>query len=335
MHKRRAGFDPLKFTPSIIANKKNIDDVELLKYFNDNHSLADCANRFHCSQITIKRRLRSQGIDTSKYNHSELSKTRSAQKLYKQKPSTEHLIDLYINKRRDSKSIAEMYGLHYNTIRKQINKLGLKKTASQHSASQVIRHHSMHGCDYPAQRPDVVKKTRRSTVKVSYTDKLGRTQTFRSIHELCFAILLDQKSLEWYYEEMSIPYVDMLNGKRRNYIIDFTVISDQKVEWVEVKPQESMIPMDKRIYAERRAESAGVIYRGLSESERSQGWKLFTDGLFNERLTFHQLLPAKAQKKITYWFKNKHEADSFSLYGWKKSAVLAVGSYFKGVLRKL
>jgi hypothetical protein len=226
-----------------------------------------------------------------------------------------------------------MYGLHFQTIRKRIQQLKIKKDARQVSKSQAIRHQHLHGCRFPAQRIDVIQKTRKSTTKAVYTDAKQRIIEFRSLHELCFALLLDKKELEWHYEEMSVPYVDMMSGKHRMYIIDFTVVDADLVQWVEVKPNNDMIPTDKRIFAERRAQAAGIKYRGLYNAEKEEGWTLFLSGYGS--VEFKLRSPGKNQKKITYWFKDKSEISEAVPVGWEVAKIEEAGRYYKAVLRKL
>lgn len=311
MHKRRPDFDPLKFTPSIIANKINIDVKELAEYFKD-HTLQECAKKYGCVSSTIKRKLRSAGYDTSIHNHSDLAKSKyHASK--KDIPSDEVVSKLYLEENIDTKTIAEMFGLHYQTIRKIIQRLKLFKNRSLISKSMMSRHLAKYGVMHPAQRPDVIKKTSISLNKASY-----KGNNFKSITELGYALYLDKNKIEWYYEEMLIPYIDMINGTRRTYVIDFTLIINEKIHWVEVKPNNMMIPEDKRVYASRRAEESNVTYRGLYDSEREDLWKCVEEGYEFEQVQFLYRTPRSSSTKITYYFKSEKEALEFSLIGWKK-----------------
>jgi len=316
MHKRRPNFDPLKFTPARIHNKIELDKNTVITYFLAGHPLPDCAKQFGCSQQTIKRKLRSWGIDTSIYNHSDVAAQRSRDSHGKMIPSDDQIRLLYIDQNLDTKTIAEAAGLHYQTIRTRIQRMGLKKSRNKVVQSMMSRYMLKHGYHHPAQHPDTLKKTRRSTIRIKYTSKCGLECTFRSLHELSYALYLDTQNVEWMYEEMRILYVDMLTGKHRTYIIDFTILGEQ-IEWVEVKPNELMIPEDKRIYAERRAEEAGVLYRGTTADERSQGWRLLLSGCRFQYIKFLYPLPRRDQNKITYWFKSELEADAFTIPGWR------------------
>lgn len=311
MHKRRANFDPLKFTPSVIANRIDLPIIEVAEYFKS-HSLNECALKYECSAVTIKRKLKAAGYNTAVHNHSKLATERYAATV-KEKPSDVAVKQLYLNENLDAKTISEMHGLHFNTIRNITRRLGLKKSREQISASMVQRHLLQHGIRHPAQRPDVIKKTSISLNKASY-----RNESFKSITELGFALYLDKIGKEWYYEEMRVPYVDMLNGTQRIYIIDFTVITDDKVNWIEIKPNNNMIPDDKRIYASRRAEQAGVIYRGLTEQERELIWDTVYDGFNFDKVEFHYRSPRSTSAKITYYFKSEIEAATFEMDGWRQ-----------------
>lgn len=141
---------------------------------------------------------------------------------------------------------------------------------------------------------------------------------FNSLTEFGYALLLSKLGKEWYYREMRIPYVDMMNGKRRIYIIDFTVVDDDIVEWIEIKPNNKMIPNDKRIYAERRAEECGITYRGLYDNEINESFDLIHDGHDFDRVEFVHSTPRSTNSKVTYYFKSEQEAVSFELEGWRQ-----------------
>jgi len=289
-HKSDPGFDPTKFTPGHIHNKKQLDLGQLKAYF-VNHTLGDCAKHFGCSVPTIKRYLRTAGVDTSVHNHSELALAKHRDVVGVRKPTADELAGLYLPPPEggnwDSKSIAELYGCHYNVIRGMLKRLGLwgRKTAAQKSAAQMNRHFRKHGVFHPAQRKDVLAKTRRSTVRYAYIDVNGRDWTFRSSHELAYALLLDYLGREWYYEDMSVPYVDTLSGKQRVYFIDFTVINGDDVEWVEIKPADDMIPTDKVLCAARQAEQRGVVFRGNTTTERLEAKSVLDSGYRAEFIT--------------------------------------------------
>jgi len=314
MHKRKANFDPLKFTPSTIHNKIYINIDDLKEYFKE-HTLKECSLKYKCSPVTIKRKLRSVDVDTSIHNHSKLSAKKSAEASIngKNKPTEEELYSLLVEKNLDSKTIAEMYGLHYNTIRSMARKQGIKKSHADIAKSMQNRHMLKHGVMHPAQRPDVIAKTSISLNKVKYNNIC-----FKSLTEFGYALLLNKMNKEWYYEEMRIPYVDMMTGKRRIYVIDFTVVSDEKIEWIEIKPNNKMIPEDKRIYAERRAEEANVEYRGIDLEEREDLWKLIVDGYDFDNVEFLHRTPRSTSSKITYYFKNQNDAVDYKLDGWRQ-----------------
>lgn len=312
MCKRKTSIDSLKCIPHRIHNKIDLPIGELVVYF-QTHPLNDCAKKYSCSAITIKRKLRAAGKDTSIHNHSKLAKIRSSEVVSKKKPTPTQLKELLIDRNLDSKTIAEMFGLHFNTIRGMAKDLGLSKTPKQVSKSMMNRHMLKHGVAHPAQRPDVIAKTSISLNKASYSG-----YQFKSLSELGFALLLDHDGIEWAYEEMRIPYVDMMTGKRRIYVVDFTVINEDGILWIEVKPNNNMIPEDKRIYASRRAEESGVIYRGLFEEERSRSWGLITSGYKFDEIEFLQRTPRSTSQKITYYFKNEKDAILFEMEEWRQ-----------------
>jgi len=311
MCERRASVDSLKSAP---RNKIALPIDEVAEYFKT-HSLGDCAERYNCSTITIKRQLRAIGIDTSIHNHSMLAINRSAvaMMLGKVKPSADELYKLLIEDNLDTKTIAERYNLHFNTIRNIARHMGLRKTPKQVSASMMRRHMLRYGVNHPAQRPDVLAKTSISLNKAKY-----HGNSFKSLTELGYALFLDANGLKWYYEEMHVPYVDMMTGKRRIYVIDFTVVDGDAISWIEVKPNNLMIPEDKRIYASRRAEETGIIYRGLFDDERTKLWHLITTGYRFDEIEFIHQTPRSTCTKITYYFKHKTEAINFMLDGWRQ-----------------
>lgn len=310
MHKRKPGFDSLKFTPDTIHNKVDIPIKELVEYF-QTHSLKECADKYNCSISTVKRRLRSAGVDTSIHNHSDLANDKYRQSL-KFVPSDETIYELYIDNNLDTKTIAEKFGLHFQTIRKRTSQW--HKTREMVQQSMMNRHLRTHGVKHPSQRPDVLKKTSMSLNKANY-----KGYNFKSLSELAYALLLDKDNKEWYYEEMRIPYIDMMTGRRRIYVIDFTVCGNN-VEWIEIKPDNQMIPEDKRVYASRRAEEVNAVYRGLTDEERLKSWQLMTEGFNFENVEFMHQKPRSSQNKITYYFKNKRAADKFEMQDWKQFA---------------
>jgi len=328
MHKRQPNFDPLKFTPVRIANKIDIPIHELAKYF-EVHSLKECAVKFNCSPITIKRKLKIAGYNTSIHNHSDLAKKKYAETV-KEKPNDDIVRKLYLEDNLDTKTIAEMWGLHFNTIRNIVRRLKLQKSRTKISSSMMQRHLLKHGVRHPAQRPEVIKKTSISLNKASY-----RGNCFKSITELGFALYLDKKGIEWHYEEMRIPYVDMLYGKQRIYVIDFTVVDNNNIYWIEIKPNNEMIPDDKRIYASRRAEEAGVTYRGLTDLERKALWETIYEGFNFHEVEFLHRTPRSISTKITYYFKTEQEALKFQLDGWRQfSKPTSRGALWKKTLIK-
>lgn len=317
-HKDKPHFDPNKFTPATIHNKLDLDLDELTKYFRNDNTIGDCAKKFNCSKVTIKRKLRSVGVDTSIYNHSEIAKSKSAVANNVSLPSDDDLKYMLIDRNLDTKTVADLCGVHFNTIRKNARRIGIKKSPKDVSRSMMSRHHRIHGCSHPSQRADVLIKTRRSQVRINYTDILNRQISFRSFMEFEYALYLDYLRCEWYYEEMRVPYVDMLTGKHRMYTIDFTIVSGNNVYWIEVKPNNNMIPNDKRIYASRRAEEAGVQYRGLLDLERVQLRSVFDSGFRIEKYEYINNTPSKSAKSITRWFKNQEVMNHYRLSGWKR-----------------
>lgn len=325
-HKSKAYFSAAKFTPSVIHNRIEIDIDELKSYFANGHPLDDCAAKWGCSKATIKRKLRKAGVDTSIYDHSDLAKERSSDTCKVYTLTDEQLFELFIANNLDTKTIAEMHDppIHYGVVRAHVRRLRLRKDRKAVARSMSARHLRKHGYRHPSQRPDVLAKTRRSAARASYKDRLGRCLTFRSLHELGYALLLDSRGVEWHYEEMIIPYVDALTGKHRSYVIDFTVINqDGSVEWVEVKPNDKMIPDDKRIFASRRAEAAGVIYRGLTAQERVDAKVMLTGAL--DGVEFHRQKPRRHTKVITYYFKTADCAAKYTLRGWRSDAPRQLG----------
>jgi len=330
MHKRNPNFNPLKFTPLRIANKKSLPEDELKEYFN-NHTLKECANKYECSSVTVKRTLRRLGVNTSIHNNSDLAKAKYKESVKEKiKPTEDEIRSLYIDQNLDSKSIAEIYGLHYNTVRSIIRRLQLTKTRKSVAHSMSNRHFLKYGLKHPAQRQDVLKKTSISLNKASY-----KGYDYKSITELGYALYLDKLGKEWYYEEMTVPYADMMTGKRRLYTIDFTVISEDKVSWVEIKPNNEMIPEDKRIYASRRAEESNIEYRGLTDQERDELWQCITEGYNFDQVKFTYRTPRSTSHKITYYFKSKSEACEYKLDGWKEFTQPSnTGALWKKILVK-
>lgn len=115
-----------------------------------------------------------------------------------------------------------------------------------------------------------------------YIDVSGRNIMLQNKKELSVALYLDATGKEWYYHDVSVPYIDMLTGKHNNYQIDFTVIDGDNVVWLEPCLTSKMIPTDARIYTSRTAEEAEIIYRGLSEDELAMAKWLLGIGYRNK-----------------------------------------------------
>ena len=174
------------------------------------------------------------------------------------------------------------------------------------------RYKEKNGCLHPSQDPRHQAKYKRSASRVIYEAVSGQIFSFRSIMELSFALVLDHDGIRWTYESERIRYVDHITGRRRYYLIDF--VTDDC--WIEVKPNEKMIPSDKRLYAGRAAQRVGKKFRGVSREELDKGWMLICDGY---RLAFYDFIrrkPRSNRKQITYYFKDKEELGCFELRGF-------------------
>ncbi len=79
-----------------------------------------------------------------------------------------------------------------------------------------------------------------------------------------YAKYLESQNVSFIYREVFVPYYDSLTGKKKKYYIDFVLLKEAP-EWVEVTSV--LKPVDKRVYASRQAESAGIIYRCLNQDE--------------------------------------------------------------------
>jgi hypothetical protein len=142
------------------------------------------------------------------------------------------------------------------------------------------------------------------------------------MHELGYALYLDHKGLDWQYEEMQVPYVDNMTGKWRIYVIDFTVTKGDEVMWVEIKPKNKMIPLDKRVWASRRAEESGVVYRGMTDEERRLSYELLSSGYAKDKITFLRPVPRSNRKQISYYFTSEGDAQNFRMEGWHKHTIV-------------
>lgn len=113
---------------------------------------------------------------------------------------------------------------------------------------------------------------------ISYTDVIGRTHSFENKRHLAVALYLDATGALWLYNDMSVPYIDMLTGEHKLHQITFTIIDKENVTWLEAVSAREMYPEDSRIYTSRRAEEAEISYRGLSPSEIGFGEILLDAG---------------------------------------------------------
>jgi hypothetical protein len=151
--------------------------------------------------------------------------------------------------------------------------------------------------------------------------------------ELTIALFLDSIGTKWDYEIKRVPYMNHITGKRSYYLIDF--ITDK--EWIEVKPAESMIPSDKRLYASAAAKQAGAIFRGCTDIERSKGWELLLNGYRSSEYSFIHQTPSKSCKQISYYFKTQRDLELFKYpNGFKYHYRSCVApTIFKLVLRRI
>lgn len=73
---------------------------------------------------------------------------------------------------------------------------------------------------------------------VVFSNKLQQEIRVRSSYEKRAIEILDSQSnvMSFSYEKTKVPYV--LNGKTKNTIVDFTVVTDNGILLIEVKPQD-------------------------------------------------------------------------------------------------
>lgn len=312
----------------MIHNEINIDGDQLSQYFKT-HTLRQCAERFSCSRVTIKRKLRALNVDTSIHNHSDLAVDAYRRTVKDTSFLTEELLrQKYLIENKDTKSIAEECNLHHNTIRNKIKKFGFKKDHKSVSDSMMVKHFEKTGYYHPGQRPDVIDKMTRSRF-IYKPMKSNRTCSFKSLHELCYALLLDldPQIINWDYELIRIPYVDGFTGKKRIYYVDFSVQSNDGDRWVEVKPNDGMIPQDKFLYASHAAKNSGITFRGITKEEDRVGFELFLKGVNFDRIEFKNKMELKLHKKYTLWFKteNGHKEITNDHYQYQSKQ----GAYWK------
>lgn len=294
-------------------NVVNIDIVGLSEYFKT-HTLKQCAEFYKCSRVSIKRKLKLAGIDTSIHNHSELAKNAHRETLKDTSCLTrEFLYREYIIENKDTKTIAAETGLHHNTIRNRVRKFGLKKSPKNVLISMKIRYYKATGFFHPGQNPQNIRKTARSSHRILYKPlKGGQSEyVFRSLHELSYALFLDSDNdvQSWDYELINIPYIDSVTGKHRMYMIDFSIQSHTQDRWIEVKPAESMIPSDKRLYAAQSAQRAGIKFSGTTIDDRKRSFSLFKSGFRKEYIEFVRPRKLENNKTYTLWFKDKNEGE--------------------------
>lgn len=312
-----------------IWNTLQINITELSEFFKT-HSLKECAEKYRCSQVTIKRKLKAAGIDTSIHNHTELAKLAHAKTRKDTSVLTkEFLYKEYVVENKDTKTIAEETSLHFNTVRNRIRKFGFRKDAKNVSISMKARYYTATGFIHPGQNPENIRKTAKSSHRILYKPlKSERDCVFRSLHELCYALLLDSdEDVEnWDYELINIPYTDSITGKYRMYMIDFSIQSKTQDKWTEVKPAELMIPSDKRLYAGQAARKAGIKYSGTTKDERNKSFELFKSGFRKEHIEFVRPQELKKDKCYTLWFKDKEEDEPrYDHYRYESKQ----GSYIK------
>lgn len=293
-----------------MSNKIDIQLDELKQYFT-NHTLKQCADKWACSKATIKRRLKAADIDTSIHNHSNLARESHRRAIKDTSILTKEFIcEQYIVQNKDSKTIAEENGFHYNTIRNRIRKYGFKKDSKNVSISMQLRYMMKTGYMHPGQHPDTIAKISKGKSRFWYNPiKSDKPVPFKSLHELCFALLLDNDNNveSWDYELIKIPYMDVIKKRMRMYYIDFSIQSKSGDRWVEVKPAKNMIPHMKRLYASYAAKEANIRFGGLTDMERELGYKLFYSGFQSDKIEFRNPLVLKPGSCYTLWFKDTKE----------------------------
>jgi transposase len=291
-------------------------DLEALQTYFTTHTLKQCAKQFGCSKATIKRRLQAIGADTSIHNHSALALDAYRASRKDTSMLTEELLRReYLVENKDSKTIAEETGFHYNTIRARLRKYGLKKDAKNVSISMRARYLKKTGYFHPGCNPVNIHKVHSGRTRFQYESiKTDRVCLFRSLHELSYALLLDDDSNveRWDFELLSIPYISRLDGKHHMYLIDFSIQSRSGDKWVEVKPADKMIPADKRLYAAQAAKGRSIKYGGITTAEREAGYELFKSGMNADRIAFKNPAKLKPESCYTLWFKDINELEGIT-----------------------
>lgn len=299
-----------------IWNKKNLDLNELrIKFLSGTVTLGDLARQYNCAVVTIKRKLRSIGVDTSLHNHSTLARERHRRKVCAKTAilTKDFLHRKLIIENLDTKTLSEQLGVHYSVIRARAQSMGIKKSTDQLVGAWQSRYLEKHGYHHPTQDPRHKTKYSKALNRVRYLSKSSEEFYFKSIMELSFALYLDRRDIGWDYERVRVPYVHHITGKRRIYVVDFAT----KEEWIEVKPNERMIPNDKRLFALRAAERQDCFFRGVSKDELDEGWRLVISGYRSDFYDFIRAKPRQGRKQVTYYFKDSTELKKFSLDGYR------------------
>lgn len=319
---------------NIDVYRKKIIDIDLLKNYFKNNSLKECGIYFSVSEMTIKRILKANNIDSSIHNHSKIaidSHKIHIEKKFKfiNKLNKDYLYKEYVINNKDTKTIAEELNCNYSTIRKYIQFYKIKKDINAFVDSWKVRNFLKTGYYHPSQRPEVLCKMFKAKSRFSYVAKSENKYLFKSLHELCFALLLDNNNnIElWDYELITVPYIDR-EGKRRTYFIDFSVhYKDGSTKWFEVKPKDGMIPDNKRLYAVFAAKNVDAIFDGISDNDRNDGYKLFLDGYRYDCINFNNYANLKLDRKYTYYFKDTE--DSKNINHDHYTQIKQVGRYYK------
>lgn len=298
-----------------IWNKKNICPYALRDSFESGATLGDLAKQHNCAPVTIKRKLRSIGVDTSIHNNSEIAKQRQRDKVCTKTSilTKDFLYKKLIMENLDTKTLSEQLGIHYSVIRARSKKFGIKKNKDQLVGAWQSRYKEKNGYFHPTQDPKHSHKYCHALNHVKYKAKSDHKYLFKSIIELTYALWLDYNNRDWNYKAIRVPYIDHITGKRRIYVVDFNMDN----EWIEVKPQESMIPHDKRLYAERLAHMEGCKFRGIYKDELKACWGLLESEYRVKHYDFIRNPPKKNSKQVSYYFKDNKEMQKFKLNGYR------------------
>jgi len=248
-------------------------------------SLTEIAKKYHADRRTLVQLLKTNNIPLKTWKDKSL-----AARISKFEQKFPQLAD--------EKWLREQYSIL--PIDKVASKIGCSITAVRKRLKQYkipIRPAKL----FSTLSKNKVRSTRGRTINY-FALKPNKLIGFRSFLECGFAMLLDADDTvsSWDYETMPITYFDGFTGKQRRYFCDFTITRNNKVEFIEVKPIDQQLPLDKYLYAK----NCVTGWRWSTNVEIADSYSKLKSGYRSEHVQFLNT-PFKNCKNFNFYTTEK------------------------------